>query len=61
MHDFLCRQQLKYTSHDVQNELHVHVILIIAQQGLCIIAQQIQRAVFFTVMIDETTDCSNKE
>ena len=32
-----------------------------AQQVLCRIAEQIQSAVFFTIMVDVTTDCSNKE
>ena len=32
-----------------------------ALQILRQIAAQIQSAVFFTVMVDETTDCSNKE
>ena len=51
------RQQLKYTSHEVQNEL----LSIMAQHALRKVAQKIQRAVFFTIMIDETTDCSNKQ
>ena len=54
---FLERQQLKYTAHEVQNEL----LSIMALQILRQIAAQIQSAVFFTVMVDETTDCSNKE
>ncbi len=54
---FLGRQQLKYTAHEVQNEL----LSIMALQVLRRIAAQIQSAVFFTVMIDEATDCSNKE
>ena len=57
IHQFLERQQLKYTSHDVQNEM----LSIMAQQVLRHIASQLQRAVFFTIMVDETTDCSNKE
>ena len=57
IHQFLRRQQLKYTSHEVQNEL----LSIMAQQILRRIAKYIQSAVFFTVMADETTDCSNKE
>ena len=57
IHEFLGRQQLKYTSHDVQNEL----LSIMAQQILRRIAEQIQSAIFFTIMVDETTDCSNRE
>ena len=55
IHQFLQRQQLKYTTHDVQNEF----LSIMAQQILRSIAEQIKNAVFFTVMINETTDCSN--
>ena len=57
IHQFLGREQLKYTSHEVQNEF----LSIMALQVLCRIAVQIQNAVFFTVMVDEATDCSNKE
>ena len=57
IHQFLQKQQLKYTAHKVQNEL----LSIMAQQILRSIAVQIQNAVYFTIMIDETADCSNKE
>ena len=32
-----------------------------SQQILCGLALQIQKAVYFSIMIDETSDCSNKE
>ena len=57
IHQFLEKQQLKYTTHEVQNEL----LSIMALQILRHIAAQIQSAVFFTVMVDEATNCSNKE
>ena len=57
IHQFLGREQLKYTSHEVQNEF----LSIMALQVLHRIAVQIQNAVFFTVMVDKATDCSNKE
>ena len=57
IHQFLGRQQLKYTSHQVQNEL----LFIMAQQVLHRIAEQIQSAVIFTSILDETADCSHKE
>ena len=57
IHQFLQRQQLKQTAHEVQNEL----LSIMSQQILHGIALQIQNAVYFIVMIDETSDCSNKE
>ena len=55
IHEFLQKKQLKYTFHEVQNEL----LSIMALQVLRRIAAQIQSAVFFTVMVDEATDCSN--
>ena len=51
------KPQLKYTSHHVHNEL----LSIMALKILRKIAGQIQESMFFTVMLDETTDCSNKE
>ena len=57
IHQFLQRQQLKYTAHEVQNEL----LSIMAQQILRDIAVRIQSAVYYTIMIDETSDCSKKE
>ena len=50
IHQFLQKQQLKYTAHEAQNEL----LSIMAQQILRSIAVQIQNAVYFTIMIDET-------
>ena len=57
MSKFLERQQLKYTSPEVQNEL----LSIMALQILRNVAANIQTAVHYTVMVDETTDQSNKE
>ena len=54
MNEYLQRKQL---AHDVQNEL----LSIMSQQILRAITLQIQNAVYFSVMIDETSDCSNKE
>ena len=42
---------MKYTSHAIQNELH----LIMSLQVILEIASQIQSAPYFTVMIDEAT------
>ena len=50
-------QQLKYRSSEVQNEL----LSIMALQVLRKIMGNIQEAVYFTVIIDETTDESNRE
>ena len=57
MSKFLEKQQLKYTSPEVQNEF----LSIMSAQILRNIAANIQRAVYYTVMVDETTDKSNKE
>ena len=57
MSRFLERQQLKYMSPEVQNEL----LSIMALHILHNIAVIIQNAVLYSVMIDEATDQSNKE
>lgn len=54
---FLERKQLKYISHEVQNEY----LSIMAQQILREIAVTLQSALFYAVMADETTDMANKE
>ena len=54
---YLERKQLKYISHEVQNEF----LSIMALQVLREIASSLQSAVFHTVMVDETTDMSNQE
>ena len=51
------KKQLKYTSHEVQNEL----LDIMSTQILRDIAKEILSEKFFTVMIDEATDLSNTE
>ena len=47
---------MKYTSHEIQNELLSILSLQIRE-----IASQIQSAPYFTVMIDEATDLANIE
>ena len=54
---FLQKKQLKYTSHEVQNEL----LAILSTQIFRDIAKEIFSVKFFTVMIDEATDLSNTE
>ena len=54
---YLEKLQLKYTSHKVQNKF----LSIMALQLLRSIASQLQTAVFFTIMMDEATDCGNEE
>ena len=48
---------MKYTSHEIQNEL----LSIMSLQVIREIASQIQSAPYFTVMIDEATDLANIE
>ena len=47
----------KYTSPDVQNEM----LEVMSKMILCKIIAVIQNALFYAVMVDETTDCSNQE
>lgn len=47
----------KYTSPEVQNEM----LEIMGKIVLCRIVADIQNALFYAVMVDETTDCSNQE
>ena len=54
---FLEKKQLKYTSHDIQNE----ILSIMAQTILRGIVKQIQSSIYFSLMVDETTDVSNRE
>ena len=54
---FLEKKQLKYTSHDIQNE----ILSIMAQTILHGIVKQIQSSIYFSLMVDETTDVSNRE
>ena len=46
---------MKYTSHEIQNEL----LSIMSLQVIREIACQIQSVSYFTVMIDEATDLAN--
>ena len=57
MSKFLEKQQLKYTSPEVQNGF----ISVMALQILRNAAANIQTAVYYTVMVDERPDQSNKE
>ena len=54
---FIQKKQMKYTSHEIQNEL----LSIMSLQVIREIAGQIQSAPYFTVMIDEATDLANIE
>ena len=47
----------KYTTADVQNEMLTVMSLRVMRE----ITSAMQKALFYTVMVDETTDCSNKE
>ena len=47
----------KYTSADMQNK----VVKVMAMQVLREVVSALQNAVYYTVMVDETTDVSNRE
>ena len=47
----------KYTSPVIQNELIKIMALTVAET----ISGNLQATLFYTIMADETTDCSNKE
>ena len=47
----------KYTSHEIQNE----TVKIMAHTVLRKIADHLQKSPYLTIMIDETTDVSNRE
>lgn len=53
----LMARTTNYTSPDVQNEL----LSLMANSVLREIVREINSAAYFTIMIDETTDTSNRE
>ena len=57
IHSWLQKKTNKYTSHEIQNE----ILKIMAISVLRNISNVLQRSPFLTIMIDETTDISNKE
>ena len=54
---WLQKKSNKYTSPDIQNEL----LKVMALHVLRDVISQIQKAPFFSIMVNETTDISNKE
>ena len=57
MKDWLKQKTNTYTSHTIQNE----IINLMAKQVLKEINVHLQQSPFLTLMLDETTDVSNKE
>ena len=55
--EWLKRKTDKYTSSDMQNEM----MKVMALQVLREVAMGIQNAPFYTIMVDETSDVSNRE
>ena len=55
--DWIQQKTDKYTSGEMQNEM----IKVMAVRVLRQIAEQLQKSLFITVMVDETTDVSNVE
>ena len=57
VYDWLKRKTNKYTSPEVQNEIFKIMYLEILRR----VSKTIRENKYFTIMADETTDCSNKE
>ena len=57
MLDWIKKKTGKYTSAEIQNE----ILKLMALEVLRKIAKNLHNATFYTVMIDETTDCSTNE
>ena len=55
--DWLEKKLNKYTSHDIQNE----ILKVMSVHILREIATSLQLSSFITIMMDETTDVSNKQ
>ena len=55
--EWLKQKTNKYTSHEMQNE----IIKVMAMNVLRTITSSLQTSLFVTLMMDETTDISNKE
>ena len=55
--DWIKRKNDKYTSPDIQNEM----LEILGKTVLRRIVVDVQNALFYAIMVDETTDCSNQE
>ncbi len=57
VNDWLKKKTNKYTSHDIQNE----ILKVVAMRVLRNIGNSLQSPPFITIMMDETTDASNRE
>ncbi len=57
MNNWLKKKTNKYTSHDIQNE----ILKVMAMRVLRNIGNSVQSSPFITILIDETTDTSNRE
>ena len=57
MTEWIEQKSSKYTTADVQNEMLTIMFLRVLKE----ITSAMQKALFYTVMVDKTTDCLNKE
>ncbi len=57
VNNWLKKKTNKYTSHDIQNE----ILKVMAMRVLRNIGNSVQSSPFITILIDETTDTSNRE
>lgn len=56
LREFL-RRPKSFTSHEIQNE----VLELLAHEVLRAIVNDIQKSPYFSIIVDETTDCAKKE
>ena len=57
MTEWIEQKSSKYTTVDMQNE----VLTVMSLRALREVTSAMQKALFYIVMVDETTDCLNKE
>ena len=57
MTEWIERKSSKYTTANMQNEM----LTVMSLRVLREITSAVQKALLYTVMVDETTDCSNKK
>lgn len=57
LQSWLARTKYRWISHDIQNEM----LNILANNVLDRILKEVRTAKWYSIMVDETTDCSRKE
>lgn len=57
LQSWLARTKYRWISHDIQNE----ILNIVAKSVLDQILREVNTALWYSIMVDETTDCSRNE